>query len=115
MSCPRIPNSTAKEVVERTRETGNEHALVVCGDGEVSDVVAGEESSLDVTEGIEACAPDAREDMVIFHTHPNGVKRLSRADKQVAGRDDVEAVCVADPDGEFMCQSMSQCKGRVKE
>jgi proteasome lid subunit RPN8/RPN11 len=100
--------------MERTNETGNEHAFVVCDDGTHTDVIEGESSSLDITEAVEACSADNRNEMVIFHTHPNGVKRLSGQDKRVASREDVHAVCAADTDGKFMCRTDSKCTGEVE-
>lgn len=115
MPCPNIPRDKAGKVVGRTDDTGNEHAFVVCGDGSTSQIIEGESDRLDISEGIEACeAVESDDGMIIFHTHPNGVKRLSKPDKQVLGRDDVDTVCVADPDGDFMCRSQSQCTGSVE-
>ena len=115
MNCPKIPRSKAKDTMNRTKSTGNEHAFIVCGDGHDTDILEGDESSLDIEELEGVCRRrDADDGMIVFHTHPNGIKRLSHADKRVAARDDVDTVCVGDPEGEFMCRTDRKCKGSVR-
>lgn len=109
MTCPRIPSSKAREAIERTRSDEKEHGFVVCGDGSTGEILDGDDDSLDIEN---PCSPDDDE-LVIFHTHPNGVKRLSKADKEVAARDDVNAVCVGAPDGTFMCRTDKKCESEV--
>ena len=112
MNCPKIPRSKAKETMNRTSDTGNEHAFMICGDGHDTEIIEGDDKSLNIEELEGVCRRrDATEGMVVFHTHPNGIKRLSRADKRVLSRGDIDTVCVGDTDGDFMCRTDLKCKG----
>lgn len=111
MSCPRIPHSKAEKAIERTKETEREHGFVVCGDGSVGELQSGGETGMNVEN---PCDP-GDDSLVVFHTHPNGVKRLSKQDKKFASRDDVNAVCVGVPDGSYMCRTDRKCEGSVSK
>ena len=110
MSCDRIPASKAVEAMRKTRQTGNEQAFVKC-DGKVSMVVSGDDDSVNIGNLLGQCGTRAD----IFHTHPNGVLDLSDADRQVLAREDVQSVCVGDPNGNFVCErSLPKCSGSFK-
>lgn len=112
MSCPNFPDKKVREIINRTVETGREHAFVVCEDGTATDIVSGTESSLDIGEAIESCGMDNKP-VDIVHTHPNGVDELSKQDRSVAASDDVSSVCVAVEGGSMKCEMVSSCKPEV--
>lgn len=109
MACPSLPTGPIREIIEKTIQTGNEHAFVQCADGSVTEVVEGGRKSLDIDPAIDACG--SNRPVTIVHTHPNGVRELSDADRKVAARDDVEAVCAAvdGPDPNVKCESIESC------
>lgn len=111
-SCPSFPQGKVREIIERTNDTGREHGFVRCHDGSVSTVVSGDESKMSIGEAVKQCDLDAGK-IDVVHTHPNGVKRLSGADREVAAHEDVGAVCVAVDGGEVLCEQVSECEFEV--
>lgn len=93
-------------MLQRTQETGNEHGAVVCGDGSVSDIIAGGKTQMDITEAINQCPGSGP--YRIVHTHPNGNPELSRLDRDAAMQDDVESVCTLTPSG-VRCERIEAC------
>lgn len=108
MACPNLPDGKVREIIERTVETGNEHGFVVCGDGSMSDVVEGGKSKMKIEKAVKQCDLSSGE-IDIVHTHPNGVKKLSKPDRQVAAHDKVGSVCVAVDGGDIVCESVESC------
>lgn len=113
-SCPTFPQGKLKEIIEETVDTGREHGFVRCGDGSVSDVVSGGESKMSIGEAVDECNLDDGP-VDIVHTHPNGAKRLSDADRKVAALDDAGSVCVAVEGGEVVCEMVEECDFEVGE
>ena len=115
MACPRFPTGKVREILERTEQTGNEHAVIMCGDGSTTDVIEGGKTGLNFGDEMEQCnLADGPIDVI--HTHPNGVSRLSDQDRKVAALDDdVENVCVAVEGGEIVCESVDTCETEVPE
>lgn len=113
-SCPNFPTGKLKTMLEKTAESGKEHAVVKCGDGSTSKVVSGGDSRVNVSDAVEQCDLDDGP-VSIAHTHPNGVKELSKQDRQVAASENVESVCVAIEDGEMKCEIIETCESEVEQ
>lgn len=107
-SCARIPRKQALEAVRRTAETGNEHGFAVCADGTVTEIVEGESDRLKLKIGEDCPKP-----VKVFHTHPNGVTRLSEQDMSVLAAEEIDSVCAAnaDPDDpRYRCERVEACE-----
>lgn len=101
--CPRVPKKKAREAISRTNDTGNEHGFVICPNGSTGEIQEGGSSGMKIED--DACSADGA--VGLYHTHPNGVLRLSDQDRRVLGRDDTNMVCVgnSDPDDpQAMCE-----------
>lgn len=97
MNCKSVPTSKAIETARRTRQTGKEHAFVICGDGSVSEIQEGDDTSIVVE-------IDCKDGPIgIFHTHPNDNLNLSPPDRDVLNSEDVGMVCVGDTEGNYLC------------
>lgn len=96
--CTDLPTKHAKEAIEKTRNTGKEHAFVMC-DGEVEDTFVGDENSLEFE-------TDCAGSVVVFHTHPNDTLQLSPQDREVLedSNIDVQLMCVGDTEGNYICE-----------
>lgn len=88
MDCEDIDDKKAKEAIERTKETGNEHGFIQCSDGETGEMLSGGKKSMNIKG---SCSSGS---MSVYHTHPNNNPRLSDADREVLHRKDVDMVCV---------------------
>lgn len=97
IDCGHIDTDVAAEAIKKTRETGNEHAFVVCEDGTHSDIVSGSGDRVDITVDCDGKA-------AIFHTHPNDVIHLSDQDMSVLKHEDIEMVCAGDRHGNMKCE-----------
>ena len=113
MSCPVLPEQHVREILQKTRETGNEHVFGVCADGSVTDPVEGQKTKAETDSTINQCDLD-NGPVHLVHTHPNGVKRLSDKDREAAAHEDIASVCVAVSDG-IVCESVDRCEPEVEE
>lgn len=98
MNCERIDAEQALEAIQRTRETGNEHAFVVCSDGSTSETVSGSRRKVSVS--TDMCDGNAG----IFHVHPNDVMHFSDPDMETLDHGKVEMICVGDTQGNRKCE-----------
>lgn len=112
--CPVLPDAKVREIINKTVETGNEHAFVKCADGSTSDIVKGGKSSLDIQEAVESCDLDDGP-IDVVHTHPNGIEHLSKQDREVAAADAIKNVCVAVEGGNVRCESVETCESEVND
>lgn len=117
MDCNRIDEDKAKEAIERTNETGNEHGFIQCADGSTSDMIQGGSDSMQISdETIEACNGDAG----VFHTHPNGVDDLSDEDRKILQKhENLSLVCAGVQSGyakKMYCErSQPSCTKKLRQ
>lgn len=114
MACPRFPQGKLREIIERTIQTGNEHGFVRCADGSTSQIVSGDEGSMNIEPAMQQCNLNAGP-VEVVHTHPNGNENLSNADRDVAASDEVDAVCATTPDGKMRCEAIASCNDTVEQ
>lgn len=97
MDCSQIDPDKALRAIQKTRETGNEHAFAVCADGTHSEIVSGTKRKVKIE-------VDCAETAGIFHVHPNDVMHLSDQDLETLEHDKIDMVCVADTQGNMKCE-----------
>jgi hypothetical protein len=87
MNCTGVPKDTAKEAIERTQETELGHAFLQCEDGSTSKIISRPD---DIAEIIGACDGVS----TVFYTRPDNIPTLTKSDRRLLHKHDVEMVCV---------------------
>ena len=101
-------------MIEQTVKTGNEHGFVRCADDSTSEILEGGSSGMDIGPAVEQCDLD-NGPVDIVHTHPNGVERLSKQDREVAADENIQNVCVAVEGGNVRCERVEACETEVEQ